>query len=376
MLRRTVSFDDLGHHTVEPSAPVYRNPERDLFSDEQSMLDRLSLDNHPKFTQPEQQYDTKNEPTPQKPAPREITATFINGEDLYLKFDGLNCAIPVKDWLFRFEYRNNIKNLPEDTKKNKLIKSLGGDAENFVFRALKDEPNRTYDDLKKLLIEGFTSQFEPTVCFYKLVDKTWKKDDTLWTYWNDKLSLMEKVDPNFSFTTKKNLLIMGLPTALRQMVNAQILLYKPTSLNSLYQIIEAMYTIMTDGEEKSQKARQNTNPKPFSKVDKPPNTFQKNKNQYQQGNRTFQRQNNPNRNQYNNNNNNFNNNYPNRRNQNQNFNPNRNSNLNNNQNRNPNRNQQAKPSFQWSEDGQPICNICSEVGHMKRNCPKNANQEN
>lgn len=364
MLRRTVSFEDLETRANEPSAPVYRNPDRDLMSDEQSLLDRLSLDNQPKLQRQNNQFEPAPSYSQQVPATREITATIVNGEEPFMKFDG-TCTIPVKDWLFRFEYKNNIKNLSEDTKKNKLIRSLGGDAENYIFRALKDDPEISYEDLKKTLIEGFTSQYEPTVCFYKLVDKNWKKGDTLFTYWNDKLSLMEKCDPNFSFTTKKNLLIMGLPRGLRQMVNAQILVCKPTTLNNLYQMIEALYIVMADGEEKAQKLKQNmaNNVKPFMKVEKQ-NYDNTNKKQYQQGNRGYNRPNYQNQ---------RNNNY--RRDQYQNR--NKNDNQNQNQNQRPRNNQQFKQNFQWSEDGRPICNQCKQSGHMMRECPKNEqNQEN
>ena len=379
MIRRTVSFEDLHNHSTEPTAPIYRNPERDQMSDDQSLLDHLSLDNTMKFNRSIPQTETNNQRTPTS-TPREITATLINNEEDVMKFGSPKCNIPINDWIFRFEYKNNIKNFPEGIKRNKLINMLSGDAESYVFRCLKDDPNLSYEEIKKLLIEGFTSQFEPTVCFYKLVDNNWKKGDSLWSYWNEKLSLMEKCDPNFTFTTKKNLLIMGLPRALRQMVNAQILLNDPKCLNSLYQIIEAMYTIMCDGE---QKAKQNVNnPKPFSKVEKSNDNFQKNKNQYQQGNRGFQRpvqQNRPNFNK--NSGNNYNRNPNQYRNQNNYSNNNasnaNNSNNQNDRNKNNNRgnNQQFKSNFKWSEDGRPICGQCSEVGHMKRECPQN-NQEN
>lgn len=252
-LQRTRSFDHIPQRTDEPSAPIYqsRNPERDNLGDLQSVLDRLSLEGS---SRNETGIDvTGNRAPPPSRNEREVRTVIetSNGHQKIEKFNGIANRMDVEDWIFRFEIIFEIGELSDHKRINKMLQNTEGEANTLLFQALKEAQQEgkslSYEDLKRELIESFTSDFDSTYSFNKLMGLSWRPGENLLSYWMNKLKLIERADPNLSYKTKKNLLISGLPANLKIAINASILNNEPKNLSELYDLAEAMYEIYQDG---------------------------------------------------------------------------------------------------------------------------------
>ena len=289
--RRTNNFEDLSTTQSEPTAPIYqpRAADRDRLAELQSILDRLSLEETSRA-------DPNDDPIqPTNPPKNPDVQTVIqngNGADRIEKFDGFLNRMDVRDWLFRFELLYEIHDLPDKKKVAKLLQNTDGEANTLLFRAIRegldDGKQLTYEDLRNILEEGFTNDFESTHCFNQLMDLKWIPGQSLRSYWNHKLELIERADPNITVKTKKHLLISGLPDNLKRDVNTALLVKDtPVNINGLFDITEALFGIHIDsGFQIFNPKRTNTtiNPKP---INKNPNNFQREKVYYSQPQRAY-----------------------------------------------------------------------------------------
>ena len=392
-LRRVVSSSDIVRDTMDDTSTVYRAPIRDALGEDQSILDRSSIANGLYLN-----YDkTRDVVTPTAPAVESMTESFNKFDigihpstgavqkrensfhnkpsrvTVYInQFEDGDDKESIDTWMEKFELMAETNGWTEENKRNYLMFNLGEDAFRYVIDLKRENDEITFDQIKQKLKDRFQRKFSSSIDYYNMSRRRFKKGERFITYWNDKIDLMRRVDPNMSFYSKRNHIIDSLDYELFGEVLKYTHLNEPSNMDELFHVINNLNQI-----EISSKTQRELNQRSVRFDDKP---FQ--------NNRQYNRNNGNNDNFHNrrpfNRPNNFRNNYD-RRNETQqrqteykryDRRPNRpESSQLSIEGRNSSKERNEKPNYSRSPENKPICFVCNKPGHLSYSCP-NKDSEN
>ena len=258
-LQRTISMENIAN-TVEPSAPLYRNPARDdQIDDLTSVMDRMSMGNSGHYeignnTQPILGNTPPN--LPQRNKNRFLTKP--NKVVVHIKiYDGINNKESIEEWFKLYELMAITNNWDETIKKNQLYFTLGGEPARYCLQLQNGSQNTiSYAELKSKISDRFTNKYNSSTNFYDLTQRKFTKGENFQTYWSDKMELMQKADPEMTEKSQINHIICGLEPELYSDVLKFNHMKPPDNLDDLYQTINNLNEI-----ERSAKAQKALIPK-------------------------------------------------------------------------------------------------------------------
>ncbi len=347
-LKRTVSYTDLAEANVQPSAPLYRNPDRDALGDDQSILDRST------FNPPSRIGNANHEEVPirQNSFNRDVVKNSKPQTPMIRirKFLGDNDEDAVDEWFKKYElYAKTMNWNTENDKLKYLWTNLENGALEYYYE-LDEDPNvETYNEMKRRMINRFSNKFNSPLNHKEMVNRRYKKQESINTYLYDKMKLINKADATMSFSAQMNHILEGLDADLFGEVMKYIHINPVNNKEELYQAINTMYQI----EEAKYNHKRNNRQVNF---DDGKNRWRRNPQRTDfRGSRAAYP------------NNNYGNNYRNEQRMNKPFNS---STPNGSRSNSVERNSSYdRPRYSRTPDGKPICYNCDKPGHTRLSCP-------
>ena len=261
-MRRTLSTSDIARDSTDANVSIYRSPIRDALGDDQSVIDRtsevLSMRYDDGFKQSE------HKPLPTAPAEFDFTRQFNNlsvkPKEYSHKIDGShgkpskiavfinpyedgNEKESIETWIEKFELMADTNNWTEKYKRNMLLFNLADDAYTYALDLYREHGDISYDALKSKLIDRFTNKFNASIDFHNMSRRRFRKGEKFLTYWNDKVELMRRVDPDMSFHSRLNHIIDGLDFDLFREVLKYNNLNRPSNMDELFHAINNLNQI-------------------------------------------------------------------------------------------------------------------------------------
>jgi hypothetical protein len=237
-LRKTLSFSDLNVRSEQPSAPIYRNPERDVLDDDNSVFNRSYLSRSDQYEMEPNGTTQVSRNLPERPSiltnndetkPRQM---LIRIEPFSLRSN-----IFFDDWIERFEVMSDTNGWSRKKRRDQLPFMLTDEAQNYVFEVLQEDRCISYETLKQKLSKRFNNNHNRVLNNKIMKDRKKLPNEPLFVYWDQKLNLIKKANKNMAMEDKFNELIEGLPGDLLSDVMKAITLRKPRSLDDLYNLI-------------------------------------------------------------------------------------------------------------------------------------------
>lgn len=244
-LRRTLSFSDIGRTSAEPTAPIYRNPDRD--ADERSLIDRTSENTSVRYESEPKAEQRRELPNPRRDNLNLQMATLTvkpNKVAVFITpFDGTNDRETIQDWFAKFDIMAETNAWPEEYKKNMLLFNLEQEPYRYCFELKTENKDITYDEMKRKIVDRFTNYFNTPITFHNLTNRKLKRGEPFLSYWADKVELMRRFDPKMSLISKMNHVIDGLDADLYREVLKSNQMNPPITMDDLFHKINSLYQI-------------------------------------------------------------------------------------------------------------------------------------
>lgn len=245
-LRRTLSFSDIGPNVAEPTAPLYRNPDRDALGDEQSLMDRESVSNIGRYEIDLNGGLDRSMPPPLPPA-RETQSNHLvkpNRIQVRIKhFDGTDDGETINDWFVRYEMMAKTHGWTDENKKDYLLFHLEGEPNRYCFNLNSENKFLQYNELKNKITDRFTSKYNGPINFHNLTTRRFKDGESFLTYWHDKVELIRRVDPKMTFSMKMSNIIEGLNPSMYKKSLRKIGETPVEDMDSLFKVIDYLFQI-------------------------------------------------------------------------------------------------------------------------------------
>ena len=240
-------FSDSSITSVQENNQIYRNPEREDLSENQSLIDRMSRANISDNYEGTSNVNAFGESSAQVPPERGIIKPVLKPHKSVVhidKFDNLNTRETINNWFKKYELMSEANNWDEVTRKNQLLFHLLFEPNRYCFELLDKNIHICYCELKDKIIDRFTVK-DSGSDFRELLNRKFMNEENLSSYWSDKIELIDRVDKTMSFECKCELLIEGLDEEeeLYRDVRKFKELREPKTLDDLFLLIRNHYVI-------------------------------------------------------------------------------------------------------------------------------------
>ena len=410
VLRRVLSSSDIGRDLNKATTQLYRSPQRDAMTDDQSMMAR-SLTG----TNEDIKYESNISDRILPEIPKETIDRIQDiGNDLTDSLAKLNVKVnksavtippfkgnsdgeSIDEWFVKYELMAKANNWSKAVMKTHLPFNMMDDYQKMCIKLLEDKPEIKYDELKKEMIKNIRSNYNPGLLMQQMQNRRLQKNETVLNFVNDKVRLLQRIDPTFTFSQMVYNIISGLDVTLFGKVLEEVNEFQEKhqknidNYSDLVDIIQKIRdteqakqfhkesftkTVRFEGNPKRNENFRNDNREnlnrgrtyfPRENYSRNPNSY--NQTEYSRENRRpYPRYNSANDGMNGRNQSQFRDNSTYNRNS-MNTRPQNDSNIQTNEERN-NENRQNFPKYTRTPEGLPICFICGEPGHTQYTCPK------
>ena len=414
VLRRVLSSSDIGRDLNKATTQLYRSPQRDALTDDQSIMAR-SLTG----TNEDVKYESNISDRILPEIPKEIInkAQEINNDltdslsKLNVKVNKSAVTIPafkgnsdgesIDEWFVKYELMAKANNWSKAVMKTHLPFNMIDEYQKMCIKLLEDKPEIKYEELKKEMIKNIRSNYNPGLLMQQMQNKRLQRNETVLNFVNDKVRLLQRIDPPFTFSQMVYNIISGLDVTLFGKVLEEVNNYQEKhqkNIDNYSDLVDIIQKIRDTEQAKQFHEQSFTKTVRFDNAPKRNENFRNdNRENYNRGRTYFPREN------YSRSNNSFNQteysrenrrpyprnspvnngmNGPNRAQFRENSNNERNftdvrpqndSNIQLNSNRNGNSSQ--FPKYTRTPDGAPICFKCNKPGHTQYSCPERNSTE-
>ena len=415
VLRRVLSSSDIGRDLNKATTQLYRSPQRDAMTDDQSMMarsltgtnedvkyesnisDRI-LPEIPKVTTDKSQENSSDLADSLAKLNVKVNKSAVS----IAAFKGNSDGESIDEWFVKYELMAKANNWSKAVKKTHLPFNMMDEYQKMCIKILEDKPEIKYDELKKEMIKNIRSNYNPGLLMQQMQNRRLQRNETVLNFVNDKVRLLQRIDPTFTFSQMIYNIISGLDVTLFGKVLEAVNEYQEKhqknidNYSDLVDIIQKIRdteqaktfhkesftkTVRFEGNPRRSEMSRNDNRENFNRGRTyfPRENYSRNYNSYNQteysrdNRRSYPRYNpvnngtnGPNQSKFRGNSND-NRGFANNRSQN-------NSNGQSNGNR-INENGSVFPKYTRTPDGAPICFKCNKPGHTQYSCPEKNSTE-
>ena len=213
-LRRSKSFENISELNAQPSAPVYRDPRRDLLGDDQSLMDRSTMT---ETYEPAQSNDYQETAPPiparsydrfAKEKPHRIAA-------LIEPYKGLFDKRTANEWFKEYDRMAFANNWDPPYKARQVYFWLSNEPQRECATIIDKNPDITYDALRLQLEKCFPDDVSALSHFDNLQDRKLKKSEPVLVYFCDKMVLINKYNNAMPFELVRDWILSGLTADFR-----------------------------------------------------------------------------------------------------------------------------------------------------------------
>ena len=178
-------------------------------------------------------------PTPAYEDPIEINRPnvrqmVLSGMIIPKTFDGTG---DVRAWLEDYDLVAEANKWKDEEKFNFLIVFLSGPSL-IWFRRMKRDPQFNWIKFKEEIVKKNSNSCDTLMAETKIMRRKQREDETLNSYWEDKLHLIETLTPLKSAKDKMTLLVNGLKESLYSKIIYGYLARQPDSIDELYMTVK------------------------------------------------------------------------------------------------------------------------------------------
>ena len=210
-LRRTKSFENLSNSTVQPSAPIYRDPRRDELGDAQSLMDRSTMTQT--MTYEPSPTEELRDPPPPLPArnydqtsrekPHRIAALIEPYRGLFDKRTAI-------EWFKDYDRMAYANHWTPEYKARQVYFWLADEPKRECASIIDKSPEIKYEDLRARLEKAFPDDVSTLSHFDNLQDRKLKKNEPVLVYFCDKMLLINKYNREMPFELIRDWVLSGL----------------------------------------------------------------------------------------------------------------------------------------------------------------------
>ena len=227
VLRRVLSSSDIGRDLSKATTQLYRSPQRDAMTDDQSMMAR-SLTG----TNEDIKYESNISDRILPEIPKEtIDKAQDNSNDLTDSLAKLNVKVnksavtipafkgnsdgeSIDEWFVKYELMAKANNWSKAVMKTHLPFNMMDEYQKMCIKLLEDKPEIRYEELKKEMIKNIRSNYNPGLLMQQMQNRRLQRNETVLNFVNDKVRLLQRIDPTFTFSQMVYNIISGLDVTL------------------------------------------------------------------------------------------------------------------------------------------------------------------
>ena len=227
VLRRVLSSSDIGRDLNKATTQLYRSPHRDTMTDDQSMIGRSIngtnedvkyesnisdrvLPETPKGTTNKIQEDTNDLTESLAKLNVKVNKSAVS----IPAFKGNSDSESIDEWFVKYELMAKANNWSKAVMKTHLPFNTMDEYQKMCIKLLEDKPEIKYEELKREMIKNIRSNYNPGLLMQQMNNRRLQRNETVLNFVNDKVRLLQRIDPTFTFSQMVYNIISGLDVSL------------------------------------------------------------------------------------------------------------------------------------------------------------------
>ena len=174
-------------------------------------------------------------------------------------FDDRNDSPTIEEYLFRFERTAKANQWRDSDKVDQIYHYLRGNAEKCYEDVLRLNKEIKWPELKSILEERFTKKYGRVVALEKMYQREQGNRESFRNYFYDKMALIRQVDNGFKTEDKLMYLIQGTRPEIRREIRRYLYDKKIENDDELYSIVYDLDDLDITGSESSHNNESNNN---------------------------------------------------------------------------------------------------------------------
>ena len=214
-LRRSKSFENISEANAQPSAPIYRDPRRDILGDDQSLLDRSIMTQTTAYEAEPNNYQEPSPPLPTRSYDRFAREKPHRIAAHIQPYKGLFDKRSAQEWFQEFDRMAFANHWDPPYKARQVYFWLSNEPQRECGNIIDKNPDISYDALRMQLEKSFPDDVSALSHFDNLQERKLKKTEPILVYFCEKMELIKKYNRDMPYELVRDWILSGLSADFR-----------------------------------------------------------------------------------------------------------------------------------------------------------------